>query len=215
MTSASFPLTFPILFDDAYDNALARLKNRFTTPYYTEEGGNIDKLMQIRAAEIEELSHVMDDTIAAHKLSEATKYSLDQWGVMLQLARNTGETDDHYRARLMTQSLVKRRSATPQDMVSTCAGILGTTTDRVTFADGSAPASFDMSVFLSDIEDAGMQLSEFGDIVKNAKAGGVGISMVAIGSFECRGIGDTSNDTKGYNDIANTNPNGGVYSGVI
>jgi len=194
---------------------LESLKSRFTTPYYTESGSNIDKLMQVLASPIDDISDVADDVVLAHQLSEATGHSLDQWGNLLQVTRVTGETDDHYRARLVVQSLIYRRSATVQDMVSSCAGVLGVGTDSVSLTDGSAPAAFNMGVYLSDIVGAGLTLSNFSDMMKAAKAAGVLLTMVTEGSFECKAIAGAHDPTKGYNNIANANPDGGTYSGLI
>jgi hypothetical protein len=194
---------------------LDNLKRRFTTPYHTEDGGNIDKLMQVVATPITELSDTTDDIVSAHQLSEATGYSLDQWGNLLQVLRTTGETDDHYRARLTTQLLIYRRSATVQDMVASCANVLGVATDRVSLTDGTSPASFSMKAFLSDIVAAGLSLSEYGDIMSSAKAGGVAMTLTAEGSFECKSVAAGSDLTKAYNNIANANPTGGRYSGLI
>lgn len=215
ITATALPLIFPMVFDDVYDATLARMKNRFTTPYYTEEGGNIDKLIQIRAGEIEELSHVLEDVVAAHRLSEASQYSLDQWGVLLQLPRKTDEADNLYRARLLTQSLIRRRSATVQDMVSTCAGLLGVKTDQITFTDGTSPASFDLEAHLVDILAVGIVTNELTDMINDARAGGVNIAITMVGTFTYRGIGDASDATKGYNNILNDNSDGGLYSGMI
>ena len=194
---------------------LDRLKNRFTTPYYTESGGNIDKLMHVFATQITEVSGVADDVVTSHQLSEATGHSLDQWGNLLQVLRTTGETDAHYRARLTTQLLIYRRSATVQDMVSSCANVLGVATDRVSLTDGTSPASFSMKAFLSDIVAAGLSLPEYSNIMSSAKAGGVAMTLTAEGSFECKSVAAGHDSTKAYNNIANANPNGGRYSGLI
>ena len=194
---------------------LDRLKNRFTTPYYTETGGNIDKLMHVFAYQIEEVSDVADDVVTSHQLSEATEHSLDKWGNLLQVLRTTGETDDHYRARLTTQLLIYRRSATVQDMVSSCANVLGVDTDRVSLTDGASPASFSMKAFLVDIVAAGLTLSDFSDIMSSAKAGGVEMTLTAAGSFEYKGISGGDDATKAYNNISNGNPDGGTYSGLV
>ena len=199
----------------AIDDILTRIKNRFTTPYYTETGGNLDKLLQVFVTPIDELSETSDDVVAAHQLSEATGGSLDKWGNLLRLARNTGEADALYRARLFTHSLIRRRSATSQDMVSTCAGVLGVATNRIEFVDGATPASFRLNTFIIDITNAGITLSNFRDMMDAAKAGGVGMTINILGSFTCRGIGDADDDTKGYNNIADGNSDGGRYSGAI
>jgi hypothetical protein len=171
--------------------------------------------MLLTAAAIAEMSDVVDDIVKSHRLTEATGHSLDQWGNLLQVTRDTGETDDHYRARLITQSLIYRRSATVQDMVSSCAGVLGVGTNRISLTDGGTPAAFDMGVYLSDIVAAGLTLSDFSDIMEAAKAAGVDLTMNGEGSFECKGISGGHDSTKGYNNIANANPNGGTYSGLI
>lgn len=194
---------------------LDNLKNRFTTPYNTASGGNIDKLMQVMETQLDELSDTTDDILAAHQLSEATAYSLDQWGILLQLLRTVAETDDHYRARLMTQLLIYKRSATVQDMVSSCAGILGVDTDRISLTDGSGPAAFSMKVFLSDVSDAGLSLVDYVNIMSAAKAGGVQMTLTSQGSFECKSIAAGHDATKAYNNIADANPTGGRYAGTI
>jgi hypothetical protein len=196
-------------------NILYRSKNRFTTPYCTEEGSNIDKLIRIAVVPIAEISNTTDDIVAAHQLSEATGYSLDQWGNLLQVQRTVAETDDHYRARLVSYALMYRRSGTPQHMVSNCAEVLGVDTSRITFSEGSGAAAFSITVFLSDIEDAGITLSDYVDIMSISKPGGVTMSLLSSGTFECKGISDAHDATKGYNNIANANPDGGVYAGLI
>lgn len=215
MTSVLFPLTFPIEFGDTYDHILTRLKNRFTTPYWTEDEGNIDKLMQLYAEPLAEIADTEDDILASHQLQNATGNSLDRWGNLLQLIRNTSEADDLYRARLMTQILIYRRSATPQDMVSTCAEIIGVGTDKIVFTDGASPASFGIEAFLADVLASGITFSDLCNIIDDAKAGGVDMSLTMLGTFICRGIGDASDNTKGYDNIAHANPDGGLYSGVV
>lgn len=215
VTSLLFPFEFPLVFDDAYDVALEQLINRLTAPHYTEDDGDTYKLMQMQALQVEKQSHTIDDITAAHKLKDATGYSLDQFGVMVKLLRETGEGNDHYRARLYTQIAIYMRSATPQDMVSTCAGVLGVGTDRVVFTDGSLPASFGIAMFLLDITNAGISFSDLEDMIDAAKAGGVDMTINTIGTFTCRGIGDASDNTKGYNNLANDNPDGGRYGGMI
>jgi len=194
---------------------LENLKRRFTTPYYTEVGGNIDKLMQVITTPITELSDTTDDIIASHQLSEATGHSLDLWGNLLQVLRAVSETDDHYRARLLSYSVLYRRSATPQHMVSSCADVLGVDTSRIVLTESGSPAAFSMTIFLSDIEDAGLSLPEYVDIMNVAKAAGVSLSLLSAGSFECKAIAGAHDPDKGYNNIANANPDGGVYAGLI
>lgn len=211
-----YPPTY--VFGDAEHDPTAilhRLKNRFTTPYYTDDGGNIDKLMQVVSSPVAELSNTTDDIIAAHQLSEATGHSLDLWGNLLQVVRDTGETDAHYRARLLSYSVMYSRSATPQQMVSSCADVLGVESSHIVLSDSSSPATFSMTVFLSDIEDAGLSLPEYVSIMNVVKAGGVLLSLLSAGSFECKAIAGAHDLYKGYNNIADANPDGGLYAGLI
>ena len=198
-----------------YDKIPPRINNRFTTPYNTEHGSNFDKLSQVVAWHAVELDNNTNDIIAAHQLTEATGYSLDQWGNLFQVMRNTAETDAHYRARLITHLLIYRRSATAQDMVSTCAGVLGVGTDRISLTDSATPASFNMNVYLSDVVDSGLTLSDFSDIMEAARAAGVDLSMFSTGSFECKAIAGGHDADKAYNNIADANPDGGRYAGII
>ena len=107
------------------DAILERLKNRFTTPYYTEDGSNIDKLMRVRTTEIDEVSGVLDDITAAHHLPDATGDALDQWGSLLQVPRDTSESDTRYRTRLLTWVMIYRGCGTLGDIVNTIITVLG------------------------------------------------------------------------------------------
>jgi hypothetical protein len=199
MASTSFPLIFPIIFDDAFDYAYNRMKNRLTTPYYTGPDGNIDKLMQMQALQIEKALHTIVDVEDAHKLAKATGYSLDQWGVLIgNTTREMGEDDCDYRARLFAQMAIYRRSATPQDMVSTCAGVLGVAIDRVTFVDEDSPASFGLGIFLIDIENIGIPLLNFSIILEAAKAGGTDMTIFTLGTYMPRSriAADPNDNTK-------------------
>lgn len=194
---------------------LERLKNRFTTPYNTESGSNLDKLLQQLSTPMDEMYGVADDVVDAHHLQDATGHSLDKWGDMFQVLRGIGESDDHYRARVVTQSIIYHRSATVQDMVSSCANVLSVPTTRISISDGGVPASFSMLVYLTDAVASGLSLADFSYMMQSAKAAGVNLSLTGLGSFECKSISGVSDPTKGYNNLANANPTGGVYAGLI
>jgi hypothetical protein len=154
---------------------------------------------------------------SAHFVDYAAGKNLEYLGELLNTRRLSGETDEHYRARLKAQFRQYTSSATVKELKEIISTVLSTQTDRATIKEtwDTEPASFDVWVFLQDLEAAGITVDEFKDILDSVKPAGVRLTAKKWGTFECKSAGEPSDATKGYNDLANSNPDGGTYAGLL
>lgn len=168
-----------------FDDILERLNARLTTSYYTEPDGNIDKLMRMQAKQVEYELNTIDDITSAHKMLEATGYSLDQWGTLLRVKRGTGEADTHYRTRLFAWSLIYRRSATLGDILDTLTSMLVNDPTTILFEEDfeTTSAYFKTWVLLKDIVDAGYDVPDIETLVKQIKSVGANLELIPYGEI--------------------------------
>jgi len=81
-------------------NRITSLINRLTEAFSKVSDSNNYKLLSIDAEQFDDLDQTFLDTQSAHYVEEATDESLDNVGELLNLERETNETDDQFRARI-------------------------------------------------------------------------------------------------------------------
>ena len=197
--------------------AIENLINRLTSPYNKEATSNNFKLLKLSADEYDEISTVIADIRKAHVINQSTGINLEYLGALLQTFRETGETDAHYRARLKTMWQRYVGSGTIQDMLNIVAAMLSVDTSRVELTEDFVGkyATFEMKVWAEDLASAGVTVTELRDLIDNVKGAGISVTAQALGTFEARAAADPNDSTKGYDDIAHSNPNGGTYSSLF
>ncbi|RLI77560.1 hypothetical protein DRP04_11190, partial [Archaeoglobales archaeon] len=65
------------------------------------------------------------------------------------------------------------------------------------------------------LNNIGLTVEELKDLLQAIKPAGVKLDTKQFGTFEYRSAADTSDPTKGYNDLANSNPDAGTYAGLL
>ena len=130
--------------------------------------------------------------------------------------RLQNETDEHFRARIkLTFSLLKC-TTTVNELKEIIAAVLNTETNRIRVKDDyNEPAYFDVWVWLQDLSNAGITDEELKTMLQTIKPAGVRLEVKKFGTFEYRSASDVSDPTKGYNDLANSNPDAGTYAGLL
>lgn len=198
-------------------SAIDNLENRLTSPYAKGATSNNYKLLKTAGDECDEASTVIANIKSAHFVDEAAGKNLENLAVLLQTPRTTGETDAHYRARLKTMWQRFVGSSTIQDIKNVTAAQLSVSTTRVNVKEDftSKYAHFDVWVWLTDLIAAGITVDELKTMLGNIKGAGISLSTFQYGTFAPRGISDPNDATKAYNDIANSNPGGGTYAGLL
>lgn len=210
-------------FDSVRDRLDAYLKPAFN--HDPANGGEEwNAYLGALSSEFNDFYMVRNDVLAAQYVETAEGAQLDRIGEYAQLDRRTGESDAHYRQRLIVQMQQFVAGGTIDDIKSICAVLLETQKREIEIVEnfGIEPARFDIQVPLTFIENAGVTPSEFEENVSDAAAAGVRPVITTTGSFEYRSYEDYQNGIntpeKGYDGFdADGNPRGigGEYAGYL
>jgi len=197
--------------------AVDELISKLSTAFNKSPDSNNYKLLEVIDSEFQNIEQVIEDIKNAHFVDNATGKSLEYLAQLLNTSRLSGETDEHFRARLKTQFRRYANSTTIKELKEIVSAVLGTLTTRVAINElwDYEPASFDVWVFLQDLEAAGITVDELKEILDSIKPAGVRLTAKRFGTFEYRTAADISDPTKGYNDLANSNPDAGTYAGLL
>lgn len=195
--------------------AVRRLVRRLPSAYTRREGSNFYKFFSVVETSAEEsaIAAVRD----AHVVNRAFGKSLENIGQLLNVRRWQGETDEHLRTRLKIAGATATCTATVEDVRRVVAVALQVPTSRIRVKERHdvEPAYFDVWVYLQDVVNAGLTVEELKDVLRDVKPAGVALSTKQLGTFTCRSASESSDPAKGYNDLANSNPDGGTYAGLL
>jgi len=197
--------------------AVDKLVRLLSTAFRKDPDSNNYKLLKIIDSEYSNIEQAINDIKNAHFVDLATGKSLDYIASLFNVRRKQNETDDHFRARIKLAFSKISNMATINDIKEIIAAALNTKTSRVRVRDryDLEAALFEVWIWLQDLNNAGLTLEEFQELIKAVKPAGVQVKAYQQGTFTYRSIGETSDPTKGYNDLANSNPDAGTYAGLL
>lgn len=189
-----------------------------------ENGSQWDKLLNAIAGEFEDWVDSRNNVMEAGFVDTAQGPPLEKIGEIVQTPRRSGESVEHYRARLKVAFHRHIASGTVGDVKKTSALMLDTDASNLTVIEDfdAEPARFQLNVPSYVLDEAGVSVSEYRDLIDDVKAAGVRVLATEVGSFTYRSEQDYQNgineQSKGYNGLdANGDPRdiGGGYSGLI
>jgi|Deesub1362A_J573_1020465.scaffolds.fasta_scaffold00761_31 predicted nucleotidyltransferase component of viral defense system len=197
--------------------AVEDLVSKLSTAFNKMSDSNNYKLLSVIDSEFQNIEQTIGDIENAHFVDFATGKNLDYIGQLFNVSRRQNETDEHYRARIKITFSKLTDIATIKDVKEVVAATLNTETSRIEVRDlyDLEPAYFDIWVFLQDLNNAGLTVEELKDLLQAIKPAGVRLEAKQYGTFTPRSSSDVSDSTKAYNDLANSNPNGGTYAGLL
>lgn len=187
-----------------------------STAFKKETGSNNKGLLDTFTDELETCD--LDAILDAQLVNTAADKSLEYLVSLVNLRREEDETDEHLRARFKLTIAIARSGGTIPELKEIMAAALQTATHRITIEEtwGDEPATFEITVYLADLLNAGLTIEELQELLDTVKPAGVRVNQGYLtGTFTYRGIVDEDDATKGYNNIANGNPTGGTYSGLV
>lgn len=195
-----------------------RLEESLKTPY--PGGGKVwGALIAALASEFDDFEATLKDVDIAKFVDTATGQRLDRLGEVFDVDRETGESDDRYRIRIQVALRELLSSGTVQEIRSTIAVLLDVDGSEIVIDEpyDVESARIDVGVFESELEARGISVSEFDDFVDGIAAAGVGIQMVALGTFTYVSEGEdptVEGAERGYADLAEPET-GGTYASLL
>jgi len=188
-----------------------------STAFRKDADSNNYKLLSIINSEFQNIEQIINDIKNAHFVDLAEGKSLEYIASLFNVRRQQNETDDHFRARIKLAFSKISNMASINDVKEIVAAALQTKTSRVRVKDryDFEPAFFELWIWLQDLNNAGLTLDDFQELIGVIKPAGVKVKAYQQGTFTYRSASETSDPTKGYNDLANSNPDGGTYAGLL
>lgn len=197
--------------------AVDELIKLLSTAFRKDKDSNNYKLLSVVDSEFSNIEQTINDIKNAHFVDYASGKSLDYIASLFNVRRKLNETDEHFRARIKFAFAKITNMATLNDIKEIIAAALKTKTNRIVVRDKYSiePALFEIWLWLQDLTAAGLTLDEFQELVKAIKPAGVRVKAYQRGTFTHRSIGEASDPSKAYNDLANSNPDAGTYAGLL
>ena len=197
--------------------AVDEMVRLLSSAYNKSANSNLYKLLKVIDSEYTNIEQTINDIKNAHFVDFATSKSLEHIASLFNIRRKQNETDEHFRARIRLMVSILTGTGTIDGIKKMIASALNTDTSRIKVKDSYdiEPGFFQIWVWLQDVNNAGLTLNEFFSLIQSVKPAGVRVNFYSQGTFTCRSIGEASDPSKGYNDLANSNPNAGTYAGLL
>lgn len=207
---------------DSRDRLDAHMK-----PVFDAEPGSdteFDKLLTVLASEFEAFEEVKEEVLVERFVTDATGARLDKFGRFVKAARETGERDPRYRARLRLQLAKEQGGGTLDRVAEQVAFVLEASRNDL---DVSEPwdvesARFDMEIPQTVIDSTEITIEDLREFIIDIKPVGVRPFITATGQFTYRSEDDflrgTNDPDKAYDGLdENGVPlgDGGGYAGFV
>lgn len=189
-----------------------RLRSNLKTPY-PENSEWWDNLLSTLGRELGELEDAREDVLASKVVDLAEGEQLELLGGLVQLERNTGETDAHYRGRLKVQLRKFLGGATIEEIKEISAILLETDPVDVKVQEDfdTEAARFSIAIWQADLDSVGVTDVEFKEFIDEVRGAGINTISQVRGTFTYRSEQD-------YIDGVNTSDygyNNGTYAGLL
>lgn len=190
-----------------------RLRKNLNDPYPVDPDAEWHGLMEALGQEFDDLDEMRQEILDGKYVDTATDHQLDKIGTFVFTPRRTNEGDDHYRVRLKVQLQKHLGGATLDDIQSTSAVLLQTDPSEIEIQDtyNTEPASFEITVGSSAIEDANITTADFAELIDDIRGAGIKATAVERGTFTHRSLEDFNS---GINDPEKGYGNG-TYASLI
>ncbi len=186
------------------------MKIRLTDAFSKEKNNNIEKLLSMSADELDEIESVTEDLDTETNIDSATGENLRRISRLFDLYKESGESDDKFRSRIISVGSTTMSNGTSEEVRQALSRILGTDRNLIDMNE-AGDASVEFSVLLSDLDKIDLTDSELSEIIDNILGAGIRADVLINGTFTYRSVDD-------FNDSINNSDygyNNGTYSTAI
>lgn len=197
---------------DDHNTPEDRLRANLKTPY-PEEDTWWDNILSTLGNELGEIEKSRENVLASKVVGLAEGKQLELLGGLVQLKRNTGESDAHYRGRLKVQLRKFIGGATIDEIKSISAILLQTEKSEIAVQEDfdTEAARFSVGIWQEDLNSVGVTDDEFKEFIDEVRGAGINTISQVRGTFTYRSEQD-------YIDGVNTSDygyNNGTYAGLL
>lgn len=167
---------------------------------------NTYRLMRALLTEGNRMDQTLEEIYDQHHINFATGDDLDKIGDLVNIDRNTGESDARYRARIKGKFRAATIDTTFDQFAEFVASVLNTEIDNIDYLTSyaSRPAAVTISTQGAVYDALDLQPAEIKDVLDDGVPAGHEVRVVSGGTFRLKADGDTNEPDKGLTSDAVT-----------
>lgn len=219
--SAGEGFDFPELFEDLMETTDPagpetpedRMYSNIKSAFRPKANDNWRALVETIAEEFDDLADARKEVVISRYVELAFGKQLDRIGKLVQTPRHNGESDDHYRARLIVNFKQINAGGTIDDLKELSVVLLECSPDDVVIEEpfNIEPARIDLKIPSNIIESSGFTVQQYADYLREIKAAGVKLIGIQLGGFTHRSESDFKKGINRVNLAYNKAPYAGLF----
>lgn len=160
---------------------------------------NTYRLMRVLLTEADRIDEDLEEIYNNHHVNTATGDDLDKIGDLVNIDRNTGESDSRYRARIKGKFRAATIDTTFDQFAEFTASVLNTDIDNIDYLTSysARPAVVSVATQGSVYDALNLTPEEIKDILDDGVPAGHEVRVLEGGTFRLKADGDTDDTDKG------------------
>jgi len=181
------------------DRNIAEADSEWDSGIAFSPDNNTYALMRALLTEADRIDSNLEEIYDQHHVNSATGDDLEKIGDLVNVRRQTGESDNRYRARIKGKFRAATTDTTFDQFVEFTASVLSTEISNVEFLTsyGARPATVDVAADTSVYDGVDLLPSELTDILDDGVPAGHRVRVLERGTFRLKADGDTDDPDKG------------------
>lgn len=181
------------------DRNVTEAENEWDSALQIAPGTNVRKLIRALVSEADRIDLDAEDIYEAQHIDSATGEDLEKWGSLVRVQRQTGESDDAYRARIKAEFRQSTIETTFDEFAEFCASVLNTDLDNLTFVFNldARPAQVNVSADPSVYSSVSLSNTQIQELLSGGVPAGHEVRALEGGTFRLKKDGDTDDADKG------------------
>jgi hypothetical protein len=157
------------------------------------------RLVDALLAEADRIDANLEEIYEQQHVASATGDDLDQFGRLVDVDRETGESDDKYRARIKAAFRASTISATWDEYVEFAASVLSTDVDNLNFRTnyGGLPANVNVGAQPEVYESLDLTSEEVAELLGRGVPAGHEVTLLEGGTFRLKADGENDDASAG------------------
>jgi hypothetical protein len=157
------------------------------------------RLVDALLAEADRVDEDLEEIYEQQHIASATGDDLDQFGRLVDVDRETGESDDKYRARIKAAFRASTISATWDEYVEFAASVLSTDVDNLNFRTnyGGLPANVNVGAQSDVYEALDLTSEEVAELLGRGVPAGHEVTLLVGGTFRLNADGENDDASAG------------------
>lgn len=181
------------------DRNIAEADSEWDSGIAFSPDNNTYALMRALLTEADRIDSNLEEIYDQHHVNSATGDDLEKIGDLVNVRRQTGESDNRYRARIKGKFRAATTDTTFDQFVEFTASVLSTEISNVEFLTSydARPATVDVAADTSVYDGVDLLPSELTDILDDGVPAGHRVRVLERGTFRLKADGDTDDPDKG------------------